>query len=64
MLVFFPIICGHWCKYYLWVLINKWVNQLIGHPRVLSTKYSNDKWGVIEFNLYDYGITTFVTPLL
>ena len=40
------------------------MNQLIGHPRALCMEDSNYKWGVRKFNLYECGVTTFVTPSL
>ena len=40
------------------------MNQLVGHPRVLYMEHSNYKWGVRKFDLYECGVTTFVTPLL
>ena len=42
---FFPIMCGHiqlyLYEYYLRVSIDRLVNQLIGHPRVLCMEDSN-----------------------
>ena len=36
----------------------------MGYPRVLYMKDSNYRWGVKNFNLYECGVTTFVTPSL
>ena len=37
------------------------MNQLIEYSKVLCMKDSNYKWGVRNFNLYECGVTTFVT---
>ena len=40
------------------------MNQLIGYPRVLCIEDSNYKWGLRKINLYECGVTIFVTPSL
>ena len=40
------------------------MNKLIGYPKVLCMEDSNYKWGIGKSNLYECGVTTFVTLLL